>query len=100
MRRNGLLVAGGVLAVAVALSLSGTLVWLRSARVQQARATVEVRQQTTPSAEPAATPGEPGPKPAEESVRPSFDLARVEPSGEAVFAGRARPGAAVELADN
>jgi len=33
-------------------------------------------------------------------VRPAFDVARVEPSGDAVIAGRAAPGASVELLRN
>jgi hypothetical protein len=32
-----------------------------------------------------------------DEVRPAFDVARVEPSGDAVIAGRAAPGASVEL---
>ena len=40
-----------------------------------------------------------GPPPAPDSV-PSFDIARIEPTGEAVIAGRAMPGAAVELLRN
>jgi hypothetical protein len=35
-----------------------------------------------------------------EEVRPAFDVARVEPSGDAVIAGRAAPGASVELLRN
>ncbi len=35
--------------------------------------------------------------PAEEPAPPAFDVVRVEPSGEAVIAGRAAPGATVEL---
>jgi LysM domain len=35
-----------------------------------------------------------------DEVRPAFDVARVEPSGDAVIAGRAAPGATVELLRN
>jgi hypothetical protein len=35
-----------------------------------------------------------------EEIRPAFDVARVEPSGDAVIAGRAAPGASVELLRN
>src|SRR6266852_3616221 len=35
-----------------------------------------------------------------DEVRPAFDVARVEPSGDAVVAGRAAPGASVELLRN
>src|SRR5262252_3270826 len=40
----------------------------------------------------AAPPASPGDEP-----RPAFDVARIEPSGDAVIAGRAAPGASVEL---
>ena len=36
-------------------------------------------------------------KPAEAPIVPSFDLVRVEPNGESVIAGRAAPGATIEL---
>jgi hypothetical protein len=35
-----------------------------------------------------------------DEVRPAFDVARIEPSGDAVIAGRAAPGASVELLRN
>ena len=43
-----------------------------------------------------------GPPPAPESNDgvPTFDVARIEPTGEAVIAGRAAPGATVELLRN
>jgi nucleoid-associated protein YgaU len=44
-------------------------------------------------AAPAAAPPPPAPLP----VRPTFDVVRIEPSGEAVIAGRAAPGARVAL---
>ena len=40
-----------------------------------------------------------GPPPPPDSV-PAFDIARIEPTGETVIAGRAAPGAAVELLRN
>ena len=40
------------------------------------------------------------PPPANSDGVPSFDVARIEPSGEAVIAGRAAPGATVELLRN
>ena len=40
------------------------------------------------------------PPPANSDDVPSFDVARIEPSGEAVIAGRAAPGATVELLRN
>jgi LysM domain-containing protein len=41
-----------------------------------------------------------GPAGVGDEGRPSFDIARVEPSGDAVIAGRATPGASVELLRN
>ena len=52
--------------------------------------------QTVPKNVPAAA-GQTG---AAEEIRPAFDVARVEPSGDAVIAGRAAPGASVELLRN
>jgi hypothetical protein len=51
--------------------------------------------------EPAATvaPKPPAPPAEKEAQRPQFDIVRVEPSGEAVIAGRAAPKAKVALTD-
>src|SRR5712675_1847240 len=47
----------------------------------------------------AALAGSPVPPDSEDGV-PAFDIARIEPTGEAVVAGRATPGATVELLRN
>jgi hypothetical protein len=47
----------------------------------------------------AALTGSPVPPDSEDGV-PAFDIARIEPTGEAVIAGRAPPGATVELLRN
>lgn len=47
---------------------------------------------------PAAAPI--SPVPAREPVKPSFDIVRVSPTGEAVVAGRAEPGASVTVTSN
>lgn len=65
---------------------------------------------TQPSASPPATAPAPTPvdpsaapagkaaaSPAEAPIAPSFDVVRVEPDGESVIAGRAAPGATIEL---
>lgn len=56
-----------------------------------------------PSSEATAASGQtaaPSPAPAEEAVEPpSFDIVRVEPSGDTVMAGRAAPGSEVEVLD-
>jgi len=48
----------------------------------------------------AALSGSPEPSGAGDDGRPAFDVARIEPSGDAVIAGRAAPGASVELLRN
>jgi nucleoid-associated protein YgaU len=48
----------------------------------------------------AALGGPPGSESAKDEGRPAFDVARIEPSGDAVIAGRAAPGASVELLRN
>jgi hypothetical protein len=45
----------------------------------------------------AALAGPSGSPGTDDEVRPAFDVARIEPSGDAVIAGRAAPGASVEL---
>src|SRR5882672_10481742 len=47
----------------------------------------------------AALAGSPLPPDSEDGV-PAFDIARIEPTGDAVIAGRATPGATVELLRN
>jgi LysM repeat protein len=44
--------------------------------------------------------GSTGPAGGGDEARPAFDVARIEPSGDAVIAGRAAPGASVELLRN
>ncbi len=54
----------------------------------------------TPPAPPvvaALPPAPPASPPAREQPAPSFDLVRVEPTGDAVIAGRGAPGATVEM---
>jgi len=48
----------------------------------------------------AALAGLPGSREAGEQLWPSFDVTRIEPSGDAVIAGRAEPGAHVDLLRN
>lgn len=54
----------------------------------------ETKKVAAALAGPPASPG------ARDDVRPAFDVARIEPSGDAVIAGRATPGASVELLRN
>lgn len=57
---------------------------------------------TAPAAQVASAPVVPAPKsaaPAQASGVPTFDVVRVEPTGETVVAGRASPGTQIELLD-
>jgi nucleoid-associated protein YgaU len=47
----------------------------------------------------AAPAAAPAPAPARKPVHPSFDVVRIKPNGDAVFAGRAEPGAVVTILD-
>jgi nucleoid-associated protein YgaU len=60
------------------------------------------RRDQVASSEAPAAPGRPVAPSAGAGAaeRPSFDIVRVAPSGDAVIAGRAAPGAAVELLDH
>src|SRR5829696_635719 len=117
--------ASGLLAVAAMVIWFGMLEPRRSApegkpvvgREAESR-TPEPRGQASPDATTAPTadasrPEAPGPSNAvpaaspqpswvahEAPVAPSFDVVRVEPTGESVIAGRAPPGATVELLRN
>jgi len=59
---------------------------------------------SSPAAAPAAAPSVAKPTTAaaapSPSATPAFDVVRIEPSGDAVIAGRATPGAQVELTDD
>jgi hypothetical protein len=56
--------------------------------------------QTDAKSVAAALAGPPRASGAGDEVRPAFDVTRIEPSGDAVIAGRAVPGASVELLRN
>jgi nucleoid-associated protein YgaU len=102
----------GAAAVAVVTVLLGVLYWEKigaplfnnspQASVQPlpgagSQAQVPAKPQTA-SANPQAAPAGEPPKPAsDDPVAPSFDVVRIEPDGESVIAGRAAPGATIEL---
>jgi nucleoid-associated protein YgaU len=70
-------------------------------RDQSSDATVQVVPKNVPGPAGRAAPAaQAGLADARDEVRPAFDVARVEPSGDAVIAGRAAPGASVELLRN
>jgi nucleoid-associated protein YgaU len=89
---NRIVVIAGVAAVVVAVALAAFV--LRDDGREAEPPAVAVAPEAAappPEAEAAAPPGEP--------VAPSFDIVRVEPSGETVIAGRAAPGAEVTVLD-
>ncbi len=89
---NRIVVIAGVVAVVVALLLA----FLFTGEPSDEAPTVA---EAPPRAEPNAMPDAEAPPPPAEPVAPSFDIVRVEPSGETVIAGRAAPGAEVTVLD-
>jgi nucleoid-associated protein YgaU len=102
----------GAAAVAVVTVLLGVLYWEKigvpffdnspQASVQPLQgAGTQAQAPATAQPDPAnpkAAPAGEAPKPAADApVTPSFDVVRIEPDGESVIAGRAAPGATIEL---
>jgi hypothetical protein len=101
----------GAAAAAVVAVLLGVLYWSWSGTPEtpQNAAPVQTAQPSAPPPQPAPgqqqvaakppAPSEaPPPAPAKDApIVPSFDVVRVEPDGESVIAGRAAPGATIEL---
>lgn len=100
----------GAAAAAVVAVLLGVLYWSWSGKPEtsQNAAPAQTAQPSAPPAQPAPgqqqaaikppTSSEAPPTQAKEApVVPSFDVVRVEPDGESVIAGRAAPGATIEL---
>lgn len=98
----------GAAAVAVVAVLLGVLYWeTREASAPQVQASAAAPQIQAAPPKPASNGGQSAPaaapKPAEAAkaadapLPPSFDVVRVEPDGESVIAGRAAPGATIEL---
>lgn len=89
-----------ILGVTVAISaVIGLAAWWQRPASQPAPSAVStpVSGQPAPQA-PAAATAPAGTS--EKAASPSFDIARVEPNGDAVLAGRAAPGSEVELLSN
>ncbi|MGO4526391.1 LysM peptidoglycan-binding domain-containing protein [Microvirga sp. 2MCAF35] len=95
----------GVAAAAVVAVLLGVLYWSWTGGSDPTQSAMPAQpssaSQTGPGQQAAAKPANPGEaspaKPKDGPVAPSFDLVRVEPDGESVIAGRAAPGATIEL---
>lgn len=97
---RGTIAVLGASAVAVVAVLLSVLYWSRSeppvAQNQVASPAPQAESQVAAAPEAAKPAGTPT-KPAEPALAPSFDVVRVEPDGESVIAGRAAPGATIEL---
>ncbi|QRM28074.1 LysM peptidoglycan-binding domain-containing protein [Microvirga sp. VF16] len=98
----------GAAAAAVVAVLLGVLYWSWSGKPETSQNTAPAQtaqpsapSQTAPGQQAATKPAAPSEAPAAQpkdaSIAPSFDLVRVEPDGESVIAGRAAPGATIEL---
>ena len=119
LSQNTLVWVGGATAstVVVAGAVAGALLWTHPgflwpspAATQVVASAPEPKTPTVPPAAPAvqtATPaasasapgGEAASEAAASPLKPAFDVVNVEPTGEAVIAGRAEPNARVELRD-
>jgi len=119
LSQNTLVWVGGATAstVVVAGAVAGALLWTHPgflwpspAATQVVASAPEPKTPTVPPAAPAvqtATPaasasapgGEAASEAAASPLKPAFDAVNVEPTGEAVIAGRAEPNARVELRD-
>src|SRR6202789_836199 len=97
------LVCVGAAALAVVIAGAGALVWIRAERLEPNPADLAVARapvESKPAVVPAAPPVPATPRAASASAPgPAFDIVNVDPSGEAVIAGRAAPNAKVELHD-
>ena len=96
----------GAAAAAVVAVLVGVLYWSwqgtpeapNAAPVQTAQPSAPAQPEASQPPQQAAAKPEPPPAPAKDApIVPSFDLVRVEPNGDSVIAGRAAPGATIEL---
>ncbi len=92
------LVAIGAVVIAAALGVA----WQRKVSEQAAIDRAKAAAVAKPAPQPSATDGSkpaPQPKPGPAVMAPSFDVARIDPDGRAVIAGRAAPGAKILLLD-
>lgn len=95
MNRNTYLALFGVAAL-----IAAVIVGLRSWQPDPTpQAIAPAAPPPTPAATAATAPAAPAPAPVASPIRPSFDVVRVSPSGDAVIAGRAAPNATVTIFD-
>jgi nucleoid-associated protein YgaU len=98
------LVCVGAAALAVVIVGAGAVAWIRAERLEPNPADIPIvaraPAESKPPIVPAAPPVPPTPPAASPSAPgPAFDIVNVDPSGQAVIAGRAAPNEKVELHD-
>jgi LysM domain len=115
MRSRNTLIWVGAVASAAVVAGASALYWTKPGFLWRnlggapvvASAPAEPRPPTAPPAVPTTPPAASAPAPADKnptqaassSLKPTFDVVNVDPSGEAVIAGRAAPNEKVELRD-
>src|ERR1700729_1115493 len=115
MRSRNTLIWVGAVASAAVVAGASALYWTKPGFFGRtlggaplvASAPAEPKPPTAPPAVPTTPPAASAPAPADKnptqaassSLKPTFDVVNVDPSGEAVIAGRAAPNAKVELRD-
>ena len=105
--RSLVFIVGGLAAVVIAAALAYWFLVLQPRGAPPASVasapTAPAPAPSSPAAAPTAAPSAAKPTAAaapSPASTPAFDVVRVEPSGDAVVAGRATPGAQVELSDD
>lgn len=94
MNKPVLIAIVGVFAVVVAIALNFALQWDEDDQARRAPAErPAMTAQGTPKAPSPSPPVQPGAR----SEGPSFDVVRINPNGDTVIAGRAKPGTRVEI---
>jgi nucleoid-associated protein YgaU len=95
----------GAAALAVVAAGAGAVVWTHPDFLEQNPADLAVARAPAEPKPALATPPQSAPAPVEKTptqtaaLEPAFDIVNVDPSGDAVIAGRAAPNAKVELRD-
>jgi nucleoid-associated protein YgaU len=114
MRSQNALIWAGAAASAVVVAGASALYWTQpgflwrnpagtpvaaSAPAEKTQSVPPAVPATPPAASAPAANGKPSNEAAASPLKPTFDVVNVDPSGEAVIAGRAAPNAKVELRD-
>jgi nucleoid-associated protein YgaU len=99
------LVCVGAAALAVVIVGAGAVAWIRAERLESNPADLAVVNAPAEPKPPTAAPPPSAAAPVDKApiqtaaLEPAFDIVNVDPSGEAVIAGRAAPNEKVELRD-